>query len=148
MYIKTSDFILTKEKYFQIITTSYFKTRWWLIFILLLLFFYAKVASLVVLIIFWFAFALIYFWFFTTSKKNKIFFASRYYEINDEFIIGYLKDGSIDKINLSNIVKAMKMPKYYLLYISRTNFVYLPLECLQSEEDRKNLVNLLEGKKL
>lgn len=146
MEIKTKDFELTKKEYFKILMINYFK--WWFIaFIFLMGIFVRKIFYWGVILAYciW---LILYFWFYTNSKKNKIFFKKRHFEINDDFLICYLEDGSLDKIKIDNIIKVIKKPKYYLLFISKNNFIYLPLEIFSSSEDIKNFDSLFKSKNL
>jgi len=148
--IRTKEFSLSKTEFFIITTINYFKSRWWLVTLLLLVLLYTIASHLrlvlslaIIAYLFWIT---VYFWLFANSKENKIFFKKRYYEIDDEFITGYIEDGSFSKIKLSNIVKVVKTKKYYLLYTSQIQFIYLPLSIFTSENDVINFNSILRPK--
>lgn len=146
MEIKTKDFELTRKEYFKILMINYF--RWWFIaFIFVIGIFLRKnwYWQIGLLYCIW---LIIYFWFYANSKKNKIFFKRRRFEINDDFLIGYLEDGSLDKLKIDNIVKVIRKARYYLLYMSKSSFIYFPLEIFSSSEDINNFDALLKSKKL
>jgi hypothetical protein len=151
MAIRTKEFTLSKKDCFLIITINYFKSRWWLVTLLLLVLLYSTIPHLRFLLVFasvaYLFWTIVWFWLFVNSKKNKIFFKKIYYEIDDEFITGYIEDSSLSKIKLSNIVKVVKTKKYYLLYISQIQFIYVPLNIFTSENDVNNFNLLLAQSK-
>lgn len=143
MNIKTKEFSLSKKDFFVIITLGYLKSRWWLIILLLLLWLYKNAIFIGLLTFFYIFWIILYCWVYANSKKNKIFFQKSYYEIDKDFITGYLEDGGIDKLKLSNIIKIVKTSKYFLLYISKTQFIYLPLNVFTCQEDINNFNSFL-----
>lgn len=56
---------------------------------------------------------------------------------DDNFLIGKLSDGSEHKLNLENIIKTINRKEYYLIYISKHQFIYVPKYAFKSDEDRK-----------
>ena len=151
MHIKTKEFQLTKGEYFNIITLKYFKRKWWLFILLFLIAgllwllgrFYIALFINVFTIIYP-IFLIVFFWIYSNSKKNKIFYTKRFYEVDNEFLSAYLEDGSLQKIKLDNIIKVVKTSKYYLLYISITQFFYIPFNAFNNEEELNNFDGLLK----
>lgn len=151
MNIKTKEFQLTKGEYFNIITLKYFKRKWWLFILLFLIAGLLWFAGRFYIALFITVFAIIYpifliifFWIYCNSKKNKIFYTKRFYEVDNEFLSAYLEDGSLQKTKLDNIIKVVKTSKYYLLYISITQFFYIPFNAFKNEEELKIFDGLLK----
>ncbi len=82
-----------------------------------------------------FIFVVLYYWWYAHCKQNSIFFKDRYFELDGDFLSGYLDDGTTYKINIKNIIKMQKTSKYLLLYVAKDQFIYMPSECFQSEAD-------------
>ena len=82
------------------------------------------------------------------SKKNKSFYRERTYQIDDKFIAYTMLDGSEGKMNFDTFIKIIKRPQYYLLYISNSQFIYIPVTCFKSEKDRQEFEQILEKHKL
>jgi len=82
-----------------------------------------------------FIFIVLYYWRYAYCKQNSIFFKDRYFELDGDFLTGYLDDGTTDKINIKNIINLRKSKKYFLLYIAKSHFIYLPFACFKSEAD-------------
>ncbi|TES90770.1 MAG: hypothetical protein E3J87_09290 [Candidatus Cloacimonadota bacterium] len=151
MNIKTKEFQLTKGEYFNIITLKYFKRKWWLFILLFLIAGLLWLLGRFYIALFIFVFTVIYpiflivfFWIYSNSKKNKIFYTKRFYEVDNEFLSAYLEDGSLQKTKLDNIIKVVKTSKYYLLYISITQFFYIPFSAFNNAEELKSFDELLK----
>ena len=80
------------------------------------------------------------------AKNNQGVLKARYCEIDEDFFSTYLLDGSMGKIRWENIVRVLKTARYYLLYLSSTSFIYLPVTAFVAEEDRTNFEHLLQRK--
>ena len=78
------------------------------------------------------------------AKNNQGVLKARYCEIDDDFFSTYLLDGSMSKVRWDNIVRVLKTARYYLLYLSRASFLYLPVTAFATEEDRTNFEHLLQ----
>lgn len=136
--IRTEKYSLTESKYFRIILRIYFTQRIWFWSILLIGFISGIIFGDLFLIIFpvvWLLYVVTHYWHYAYSKKNKIFFKEHYIEIDGDFLIAYLDDGTTDKINLSNIIELRKNKEYFLLYIAKNQHIYVPFTCFKSEED-------------
>ncbi|MGV8094669.1 MAG: YcxB family protein [Mangrovibacterium sp.] len=130
---------------FKILIRIYLKKRWWLlawvwILVVILLFMENRDALanfLIVFIVLFQILLIVQYWFYARSKDNKVFFLSRYYEIDTEKIVGFLEDGTSTPIKIEHFIRAIKIDNYNLLYLSKTQFIYLPNECFKSETDRQ-----------
>jgi len=91
---------------------------------------------------------IVFFWRYSTSEKNRVFFKKRRYEFTDEFLFQYLEDGSEGKVNYENINKVVRREDYLLLYISQTQFFYVPAKSFASDEDKTKLNAFLRARGL
>ena len=151
MSIETQPFDFTKVTYFKIMVTEYFKKRWWFFGILLLLalfaLFYvqdtylaANVLSIAVL--FGIAMILI-FWLYANNYKRKAIFQPRYYRIDENWIETRLHDGTVNRFELKKIKKITADKHYFLLYITKDHFFYIPLSSFKTPEDVEDFKNII-----
>ncbi|MGV8137142.1 MAG: YcxB family protein [Mangrovibacterium sp.] len=143
--ITTGKIKLTSQKLFRILIRVYLRKRWWLLvwvwvlLIILLLMEKRDVLTnfLIVFMVLSQIFLVAQYWFYSHSKDNKVFFLSRYYEIDKEKIVGFLEDGTSTPIKIEHFIRVIKIDNYNLLYLSKMQFIYLPKECFTSETDRQ-----------
>ncbi len=142
--INTKNIKLTTKTLFTTLLTVYLKKRWWLILFILIVSFLISLTENkdnddYFIIIFGFIYPLIIllqYWQFANSKDNKIFLLEKNYEIDNEKIIGNLNDGTSSTIMNNHFIKAIQLKKSYLLYISKTQFIYIPKNAFQTEQDK------------
>ena len=60
------------------------------------------------------------------NKANRIFFAKRRYEMDDAFLNTFMDDGSLGKLAWGNFHRCVRFRKSTLLFLSETQFTYLP----------------------
>lgn len=60
---------------------------------------------------------------------------SRYYEINTDQIVELMEDGTSSTIKTERFIKVMKTARYYLLYVARNEYIYLPVSAFESSFD-------------
>lgn len=77
------------------------------------------------------------YWFYAHSKDNRIYLLSRYYEIDTDRIVETMEDGTSSIIKNERFIKVMKTTSYYLLYVARNEYVYLPVSSFESLDDRE-----------
>ncbi len=143
--IITEKIKLTTKELFNILIKSYLKKRWWLLawiwvmIIILLLresndnFGYFVVAALIILQ----AIILYQYWGYANSKEYVQLLLERQYEIDSEKIVGIAADGTITPYEMQQFISVMKTSKYYLLYTTRTDYIYLPVSSFKSAEDKE-----------
>jgi hypothetical protein len=156
MQIRTKTYNLTLAEFRRLISVDYFKRMKWLfvlliiliLFNLLLVFFNNQpiwqmlVPSLL----------LIYFiaipWMISSKGQSKLNFMSRYCEIDEDFFTTFYEDGSIVKLKFDHVNKVVKRSEYYFFYLTKTQFHYMPLSALETEQDIHRLDLFLAGKQL
>jgi hypothetical protein len=62
---------------------------------------------------------------------------ARHYEINSDQVVEMMEDGTSSTIRTERFIKVLKTPKFYLLYVARNEYVYLPVSAFQSLADRE-----------
>lgn len=141
--ITTKQFQLTSNDFFKILVTAFFRKNWWIfaliwsIAIMSLFFgnrdsfqnffiFFAIVYPLAIVIMIWRS---------VIAKDNRLFLMERYFEIYEDKIIGILIDGSTSTTNNERFIKEMQLKRYYLLYIAKNQFYYIPKAAFKSDQD-------------
>ena len=143
--IVTDKIQLTTKELFKILIKRYLKKRWWLlvwiwVMIGLLLFResndsfrYFIVAALVGLQL-----IVVYqYWGYATSKDNAPSLKERYYEIDTDKVVGTTPDGKATTVENSLFIKVARTSKYYLLYTTAVEFIYLPFSSFKSSGDKE-----------
>ena len=141
--IKTQNIEITANKFFRLILSIYLIQRWWLvawiwILIIILLFRghigFVEVTLLSLILLFQIIIAGQY-WIYAHSKDNRLYLLSRYYEIDTDQIIEMMEDGTTSTIRTERFIKVMKTNRYYLLYIARNEYIYMPVSAFESLAD-------------
>jgi len=141
--IKTQEIKITANEFFRLILSIYLKKRWWLvawiwILIIILLFSghmgFVEIALLALILLFQVIIVGQY-WFYAHSKDNRLYLLARYYEIDTDQIIEVMEDGTTSTIRNERFIKMMKTARYYLLYVARNEYIYLPVSAFESSPD-------------
>ena len=80
-----------------------------------------------------FSFFYLYFW--AVSDKNRAVFLKRNLEFNEDYLTIHVNDGTENRIPFKRVVKSIETRTFYLLYIARAQFIYIPKNSFASEED-------------
>lgn len=154
MEITTNTIQLTKKLYFNTLLKLYLKKRWWLfvlIAIMLALQFLPGIKSdpfMIVLFIALPLMVLFQLWRFANARENRNFFKTHYHIITKSSFSTYMEDGSQSTVQLTAFVKVDKVNTTYLLYLSKSQFVFIPETAFKSESDRiwfhRNIYNSLK----
>lgn len=143
--IKTQDIKLTANEFFRLILSIYLKKKWWLlVWVWILIIILLLGGSIGLIEIFLLAFILLFqiiivgqYWFYAHSKDNRIYLMARYYEINADQVVEMMADGTSSTIKTERFIKLAKTNSYYLLYVARNEYIYLPVGAFQSLADRE-----------
>ena len=152
--IKTQDIKLTANEFFRLILSIYLKKRWWLvawIWILIVILLLGGSVGLIEISLL--AFILLFqviivwqYWFYAHSKDNRIYLMARHYDIDSDQVVELMEDGTSSTIKTERFIKVMKTPRYYLLYVARNEYIYLPVCSFQSLADREWFENEIVNK--
>jgi len=152
--IKTQEIKLTANEFFRLILSIYLRKRWWLvawiwILIIILLFSgnigFIEIILLALILLFQLVIIAQY-WFYAHAKDNRLYLLSRYYEIDADRIVETMEDGTSSIIKNERFIKVMKTSVYYLLYVARNEYVYLPVDAFESLADREWFENEIINK--
>lgn len=143
--IKTQGIKLTANEFFHLILSIYLKKRWWLIawiWILIVILLLSRHIGLVEIILL--ALILLFqgviigqYWLYAHAKENRIYLLSRYYEIGSDQVIEMMEDGTSSTIKTERFIKVLKTSGYYLLFVARNEYIYLPVRAFASLADRE-----------
>lgn len=142
--VKTKRFKYTPKELFGILIMRYAKKRWWLL---------AWIWTLTIIILmmdaqdsftyFMIGFAVFYpvllviqYWRYVNSKSNKLLLSERFYEMENDKIHEILDEDTHSTIRLDHFIKVEFIRNTYLLFIAKNQFVYIPVDSFESDEDR------------
>lgn len=143
--IKTQEIKITANEFFRLILSIYLKKRWWLlawIWILIIILLFGGSIGLVEIILL--AIILLFqviivaqYWIYAHSKDNRIYLLSRHYTIDTDQVVEMMEDGTTSTIRTERFIRVMKTARYYLLYVARNEYIYLPLSAFASTSDQE-----------
>ena len=152
--IKTQEIKITANEFFRLILSIYLKKRWWLLaWIWILVIILLLGGSIGLIEIFLLAFILLFqviivgqYWFYAHSRDNRIYLMARHYEIDTDQVVEMMEDGTSSTIKTERFIKVMKTQMYFLLYVARNEYIYLPVCAFQSLADREWFENEIISK--
>lgn len=71
---------------------------------------------------------------------------ARHYEIDADQVVEMMEDGTSSTIRTARFIKVMKTPMYFLLYVARNEYIYLPISAFQRFADREWFENEIVNK--
>lgn len=152
--IQTQEIKLTGNEFFRLILSIYLKKRWWLlawIWILIIILLLSGHIGLVEITLL--AFILLFqvilvaqYWIYAHSKDNRIYLMARHYEMDSDRIIEMMEDGTSSTIKTERFIKVMKTTKYYLLFVAKDEYIYLPFIAFKSLADQEWFENEITNK--
>lgn len=148
MKLELNRYALDRRVYFRILLRNYLRRRWWSLglgLILLILFAFAYVyareaielihyAAIAILVLFP-ALYVLRFYRFAFSERNAPFFEERAAWIDDRALTVRFDDGTEDTIPWDKVVRIRDFGDYFLIYVSRRQFAYLPKSAFPRQED-------------
>lgn len=149
---QTKAYSISKKEYTKIILSRRLKKSWWLYVLMFVLgiFYLPKFGDdnfSTFFAIFAFSypflmFTYLYFW--ANSKDHQPVFSETNLSFDTEFI--YLKrNGNETKLNPNSIQQVISNPKYWMLYISKGQFIYIPKNIFYSKEDYNKLSTIIKS---
>ena len=143
--ITTGKIKLTSNYYFKILLLIILKKKWWWLILIAVLGLFmlsednrdSRDLFFTIYIIVLPIYLIINAWRFANSKDNKLFLIERYFNIYEDKIVGILDDGSESSIKLENFIKVLEFKEFYLLYISKTQYIYIPKSSFKSLQDKE-----------
>ncbi|XMO86505.1 YcxB family protein [Algibacter sp. AS12] len=149
--IETKAFSLTKENYYKIVLLTRFKKSWWLylIMILIAIFNLPKFGNdsfSTFFIIFSFSYPFIisiYLYFWTSLKGHKPIFSKTHLSFNNEYL-HFKRAGNESKLVANSIQKAVSKNNYWLIYIAKSQFIYVPKNIFHNVNDLEAFSKLIK----
>jgi uncharacterized membrane protein YqjE len=143
--IKTKRFKYTPKELFKLLILRYARKRWWLFaWILILTIIMILLDNKDSFTYFLIVFAIIYpvllviqFWRYVNSKANKLLLSERHYEIDQDKINGILDEDTHSTVKIEHFIKVEFIYNTYLLLIAKNQFLYIPIDAFESEDDRR-----------
>lgn len=142
--ISTKKIKLSASDYFKILMKLYIRKRGWLFATLLLFVISIPLRQtksdldifLLFLIVLYPLAIVIQHWSFAHSQLNRIFHLERFFEVYEDKITGHLEDGTNNEIPIKYFIKHIELKKYYILYISKNQFITIPKHSFKDEKDK------------
>lgn len=146
--IKTKTFSLHPNQYFKIVLSNRLK-RSWFIYLVMILGATALlnlenrdklIHFLIILGYLYPVYTLVYLYFWSRSRDNKTFFTERSIEFDEDKFIIRSTDGGMAEIPYSSIIRVAERKKYYLLYLAKSQFLYVPFDVFLNGEDFEGFI--------
>lgn len=149
MKISTKPYTVSRNEYFAVFMKYYLSRAWWMLLILLGIFalnLYQQpdnwfIPSIMILFVVLFVFAI---WRSLGSSANKTIFQVRQFHFEKDSITAVLEDGKIGTQPLNSIQFVSKTEQYYLLFVKKTMFYYVPKSVFESAEDLQAFEKLFQ----
>jgi hypothetical protein len=153
MIVKTRKYQLSTGKYIRLSLLNILRGQWWVFLIAIAIasmtfiipshwWWIGTLIALVLYGLFW----LIQFAGITQMEQNKILFERLNYEISSQQLLIKLNPKQGMPMKWENIKKAYVGKDFFLLVISKAQFIYLPFKIFNSDNDRKFMETILRRK--
>jgi hypothetical protein len=153
MIVKTKKYQLGTRKYIKLGMLNILRSQWWVILIALAIaamtfiipsnwWWIGSLSAFVLYGLFW----LIQFAGVPQLEQNKILFERLSYEITSQQILIKLNPKQGMPMKWENIKKAFIGKDFYLLILSKAQFIYLPFRIFNTENERKFMETILRRK--
>jgi len=153
MIVKTKKYQLSTGKYIRLGLLNILRGQWWVFLIALAIglmtfvipshwWWIGALIALILYGLFW----LIQFAGITQLEQNKILFERLNYEISSQQILIKLNPKQGMPMKWENIKKAYVGKDFFLLIISKAQFIYLPYRIFNSENEKKFMETILRRK--
>jgi hypothetical protein len=138
MNIDLERFSLDREQYFRILLRNYFARRWWLLildavllglFIVALIYIPEALQLIhyvgVGIVIFFPVVYVVRFHRYAHAGNNDALFMERTAAMDDDGLSVHFDDGGTDTIPWNQVVRVIEEKEYFLIYVSRQQFVFV-----------------------
>ena len=153
MIVKTKKYQLSTSKYIKLGMLNILRTQWWVILIAVAIgcmtliipsnwWWIGSLIAFVLYGLFW----LIQFAGVPQLEQNKVLFERLSYEITSQQIMIKLNPKQGMPMKWENIKKVFVGKDYFLLVLSKAQFIYLPFKIFNSENERKFMETILRRK--
>lgn len=155
MIIKTKRFQLSKNQYIKLAFANILRQQWWVPIVLssasIGLFVYTKswwAITPIILLMLYLAFWWIQFYGVTKLEQNQLLFDRLTYQISAQQIIVALNPKHGMPISWKDIQYGKQGKDYFLLFLSRAQFIYLPFKIFNNPNEIQLVATLLKRKQV
>jgi len=151
--VETQHFKLQPNTYFKIMATARLQRNWWMYlgyftFALFFLKDFHQSDLTSFMVIFGFAyppliFGYLYYW--AQSQRNQAFFMERKMIFDKDKITSIDQDGAHNIFFWKHVFKVLAGPNYWLLYVAKGQFIYLPKDAFHNEADKQTISDFLKN---
>ena len=141
--IVTQPYKISGERYLKLLFRQYWKRNWgWFllpVFILSALAFHTSDVGYVVIILVFgaFPFLLLNAYFkIATRPHNRFLLLEKQLDMDNEQMIFHFEDDKTETVRWSDVINAEPFSSYYLLYLDKNRFFYIPKNIFYNDEDR------------
>jgi len=141
--IKTKLYSISKNDYFKIAVQLRLRKSWpiYALTLLLVIYFFNRYGEdtfatffvIYGIILIPGMIAYLYYW--THSNENKIVFLPRQLAFDEEKISATV-EGAISEIPIKFITKIVRLKNFWLIYISKSQFVFIPKDAFETDSDK------------
>lgn len=155
--MKTLEFSLTKKEFFRLSLWHHYLHRQWVYLIAYPSIIFFSVSLLVIqtnvtlaifglcLAIFTPTYLIIYYWRYAHDEKNKWITKPLIYQIDAQRVTWKSPTGISGEIPWKHIIQKRETSNYYLLYVSKNQFLYIRKDKFQSKEDRADFLEWMKA---
>lgn len=149
--ITSKSFQLTKYQYYKILLRKYFQRRiWFYVFLWIVTIFISLidinfVTILLILYAFLYPLIICLVIYRRAIKADSQIFTERKIEFKQNILTVYFSNNTQTEIKKSSISKIVNRNKYCMLYISKNQFIYIPVKAFDNIESYYEFLNLLRN---
>ena len=85
---------------------------------------------------------------YTNNPKNRIIFERKHYELDEDYLRGWLEDGTAEQVPLDRIVQVKQTTSSFYLYLAESLFIYLPHNAFPTKESLADFETSLQVRDL
>jgi hypothetical protein len=150
--IETKAFSISPTEYFKIVLTKRFKKSW-LVYLIMIasaifgLFLPEKDKVLILLIVVGFGypvFIIVYLYFWVRSSENNQIYQERKFTFFDDKLMVETQNGAKTEFPYSEIVSVREKNNIFLIYITKSQFFYVPKNAFKSDLDFEGFIQKIK----
>lgn len=152
--VNTKQYSLTQKEYTKIILKKKLRSSWWLyaLMFVIAVFHFNKFGEnhfSTFFVIFAFAYPLasfIYLYYWANSKDHQPIFSKTDLSFDNEYLY-FKRNSNESKLSPKTIQRVISSSEFWMLYISKGQFIYVPKNIFHSEEDYKQFADIIKVRK-
>ena len=149
--IQTSTYSLSSKTYFKILVENRLRRFWWL-YLLMIIFSMASldrfgedsfITTYIIVSVLYLPGIIIYLYLWASSEKNRNLFIPHRLTIDENKITSTSEGNLHNELPLHFILNVVERKTYWLLYIAKSQFLYLPKAAFPTAEDQAEFRRLI-----